>query len=52
MSPGALLELAPGGSSALWAPRAGFCTPGPLPPYGTQGIVPLLLAEHTEGPPV
>lgn len=51
MSPGALLELAPGGSSALWAPRAGLC-PRATAPCGTQGTVPSPLAEHTEGPPV
>lgn len=40
MSPGALLELAPGGSSALWAPRAGLCAPGPLHPVAPRGLSP------------
>lgn len=52
MSPGALLELAPGGSSALWAPRAGVSAPAPLQPCGTQGTVPSPLAQHAEGPAV
>lgn len=40
MSPGALLELAPGGSSALWASRAGLCAPGPLHPVAPRGLSP------------